>query len=148
MTSTVPILFVATLSPSDVSVTRREPDGTIRRAEYANVNWINRFTSDSPTMVSLRPNTDLEILNSILSYNLGHTYSPAAVMDLSNYVAGFFRAMKHYHGSNRPDEIADPPYDLTEISEAIGVPIDAYRPEKSSANRLSWTIRLWERAVN
>lgn len=148
MTSPSPIVFVATLSPSDVSVTRREPDGTIRRAEYANVNWINRFTKDSPTMVSLRPHTDLEILNSILSYNLNVTYSPAAVMDLTNYVAGFFRAMKHYHGSNRPGEIADPPYDLYEISESIGVPVDAYRPEKSSSNRLSWTIRLWERTAN
>lgn len=98
-------------------------------------------------MVSLRPNTDLEILNSILSYNLGQTYTPAATLDLSNYIAGFFKAMKHYHGSNRSDAIADPPFDLYEISESIGVPVDAYRPEKSSANRLSWTIRLWERTA-
>lgn len=145
---TSPILFVATMSPSDMSVTRREPDGTLRRAEYANVNWIHRFTKDSPSLVSLRPTTDLEILNGTLNYNLGQTFSPAAVMDLTNYVAGYFRALKRYHGSNRAEEIADPPYNLPEISEAIGVPVDAYRPEQSSANRLSWTIRLWERTAS
>lgn len=142
------ILFVATMSPTDVSVCRREPDGTIRRAEYANINWIDRFTRDHPVMVSLLPETDLAILNGSLVSMLDRRYTPAAVMDLTNYVAGYFAALKQYHGSNRPETIARPPYDMLEISEAIGVPIDAYRPEKSSANRLQWTLRLWERATH
>lgn len=142
------ILFTAAQSPTDVSVCRREPDGTLRRAEYANINWINRFTEDSPVLVSLTPVTDLEVINGSLMEFLAKSYTPAAVMDLTHYLAGFFSAMKRYHGSNRELDIAEPPYDLFELSESVGVPVDAYRPEKSSANRLQWTMRIWERTAN
>lgn len=139
------ILFIATNSASDISIARREPDGTLRRAEYANINWLDRLSRGNPALVSLDPHVDLTYLQNRLRSELGITAMFSGVLDLSNYIVGYFTAMKRYHGSDFSETIAGPQFDILELSEAVGVPVASYAPDKNSTNRLNWTMRLWER---
>lgn len=139
------VLFVATAGAQDISVARREPDGTLRRAEYANVNWLERLSRDDPAVVSLDPTVDLVYFHTRMIENLARTSTFSGVLDLSYHLSGYFTAMKRYHGSDFPSGIAGPYLDIFELSEAVGVPVQSYAPDKNSTNRLNWTMRLWER---
>lgn len=139
------ILFIATTHIQDISVARREDDGTIRRAEYANINWLDRLSRGVDVLVSLSPEEDLKFFNIRMNEMLGRAWFPADRVDLTYLCAGYFTALRRYHGSNYPLSIAQPAADIHELSEALGVPVANYRPEKNSMNRLNWTMRLWER---
>lgn len=138
-------LFIATSGPQDISIARREPDGTLRRANYANINWLDRLSRDNPTVVTLNPTADLHHFHTRMIENFARTNEFSGVLDLSYHLSGYFTAMKRYHGSNWPIDIAGPCLDVRELSEAVGVPVQSYDPEKNSTNRLNWTMRLWER---
>lgn len=142
------ILFVATDGPQDISIARREPDGTLRRAEYANINWLDRLSGGVDHLVSLEPYDDLYHLNARLKHDLARTWEPRHVLNLTGHVSGYYTAMKRYHGSDRSLDIAGAQTELHELSESLGIPVQAYAPEKNSTNRLNWTIRLWERTNN
>lgn len=139
------ILFLATHGYQDVSLARREPDGTLRRAEYANINWIDRLSTDVDHLVALNPNVDLLLLNQRMEDMLGRQWWPPHRLDLSAHVSGYFAAMKRYHGSRWETDISGTGFDLVQLSEAVGVPVQSYDPDKNSTNRLNWTMRLWER---
>jgi hypothetical protein len=143
------IVFLATAGPQDISLARREPDGTIRRAEYANINWIDRLTNSVNVVVSLTPEIDLPLLNHHMNYNLARMWTPDHVVNLTWLMVGYFTAMRKYHGSNLMDthfEVGA--QQLHVISGSLGVDPRNYEPDKSSTNKLNWTIRLWERANN
>lgn len=139
------ILFVATAGPKDISIARREPDGTLRRAEYANINWLERLSRDVNHMVSLNPGEDLRLFNLRLGYELAMSWLPHSTLDLSAHVSGYFTAMKRYHGSDWSADAGGVGFDIRALSEAVGVPVQSYDPDKNSTNRLNWTMRLWER---
>jgi hypothetical protein len=139
------ILFVATSGPQDISIARREPDGTLRRAEYANINWLDRLSREVDHAVSLVPDIDFRHFNERMQHELGRVWIPAHQLDLESHVSGYFTAMRRYHGSDWSDGICGVGYDIRELSEAIGVPVQSYDPDKNSTNRLNWTMRLWER---
>jgi hypothetical protein len=139
------ILFVATAGAKDISIARREPDGTLRRAEYANINWLDRLSRDVDHVVSLNPDVDVTLFNQRMYAELGKTWLPPHRLDLESHVSGYFTAMKRYHGSDWSSDIGGVGYDINEMSEAIGVPVQSYDPAKNSTNRLNWTMRLWER---
>jgi hypothetical protein len=142
------ILFIATAGPQDISIARREPDGTLRRAEYANVNWLERLSRDKPSVVSLNPDTDLRLFDERMRENLARMTDFSSVLDLTGHVSGYFTAMKRYHGSDWSFDIAGTGTDVYTLSEALGIPVQSYAPDKNSTNRLNWTMRLWERTKN
>lgn len=141
------ILFVATAGPQDISIARRESDGTLRRAEYANINWLDRLSKDVEHVVSLQPVHDLVHLNAHMNHMLGRVWDPRHRLDLCAHVSGYWTAMKRYHGSDWAG-IGGVGYDIRELSEAVGVPVQSYDPDKNSTNRLNWTMRLWERTCS
>lgn len=142
------ILFVATSGPKDISIARRESDGTLRRAEYANINWLDRLSRDVEHCVSLDPDTDLALFNTRMDHELGRLWTPRHFLNLEAHVSGYFTAMKRYHGSTWAGDVGGVGYDIRALSEAIGVPVQSYDPDKNSTNRLNWTMRLWERTLN
>jgi hypothetical protein len=85
------ILFVATAGPQDISVARREPDGTLRRAEYANINWLDRLSKEVDHLVSLRPEQDLVLFNQRLTHELGREWLPSHRLDLQATCPGTSR---------------------------------------------------------
>ena len=142
---TEPVLFLATNHVQDISIARREPDGTLRRAEYANINWLDRLSRGIVTVVSLNPETDLRFFNIRMNDELGKAWWPDNQIHLAYHCAGYFTALKRHHGSNYSLDIAQPKLDIEQISEALGVPVANYRPAVNSMNKLNWTLRLWER---
>jgi hypothetical protein len=139
------ILFIATAGAQDISIARREPDGTLRRAEYANINWLDRLSRDNPAVVTLNPAADLHHFHTRMVENFARTNEFSGVLDLSYHVSGYFTALKRYYGSDWSGDIAGVGLDIRELSEAVGVPVQSYDPDKNSTNRLNWTLRLWER---
>lgn len=139
------LLFIATAGATDISIARREPDGTLRRAEYANINWLDRLSKDVQHVVSLQPDTDLYFFNQRMTHDLGREWQPRHHLNLSAHVSGYFTAMKRYHGSTWSADTGGVGFDIRALSEAIGVPVQSYNPDKNSTNRLNWTMRLWER---